>query len=147
MLPLQAASLSRYEALAPGVGAYPVLRRTASVPGAGTTVLSPTVLGLPAAAIAKLHWRSDFSSLSPGAIASRLGAGGTVALQGAPIPPAARELTLHVRIRGRSGAAPGRGRERHARPGQASARRAGARELDAEDGPSAGPVAEAGRSR
>ena len=99
VLPLQAASLSRYEAIAPGVGAYPVLRRTASVPGSGTSVLSPTVLGLPAAAIAKLHWRSDFSSLSPGEIASRLGAG-TVALQGAPIPPAARELTLHVRIRG-----------------------------------------------
>ena len=36
VLPLQAASLSRYESLAPGVGAYPVLRRTASVAGSAT---------------------------------------------------------------------------------------------------------------
>ncbi len=100
VLPLQAASLSRYDALAQGVGAYPVLRRTASVPGPGTTVLSPTVLGLPAAAIAKLHWRSDFSSLTPGQIASRLGTGGAVALRGAPIPAGANELTLRVRVRG-----------------------------------------------
>ena len=100
VLPLQAAALSRYEAIAPGVGAYPVLRRTASVPGPGTSVLSPTVIGLPASAIAKLHWRSDFSRLSPREISALLGAGGTVALQGASIPAAARELALHVRIRG-----------------------------------------------
>ena len=41
VLPLDAAPLGRYDALAPGVEAYPVLRRTASVAGSGTTVLSP----------------------------------------------------------------------------------------------------------
>jgi hypothetical protein len=100
VLPLAAAPLRRYRALAPGVGAYPVLRRTASVAGAGSTIISPTVLGVPPAAIAKLHWRPDFSSLSPSEIAGRLGAGGPVSLRGVPIPVGTRALGLVVGVRG-----------------------------------------------
>ena len=100
VLPLAAATVSRYDALAPGVGAYPVLRRTASVAGSGSTIISPTVLGVPPAAIAKLHWRSDFSSPSPGEIAGRVGAGGPVALRGVPIPAGSRSLGMTVRVKG-----------------------------------------------
>ena len=100
VLPLQAAPLRRYRALAAGVGAYPVLRRTASVAGSGSTIISPTVLGVPPAAIARLHWRSDFSSLSPAEIAARLGAGGPVSLRGVPIPAGTRALGLAVGVRG-----------------------------------------------
>ena len=90
MLPLDAASLRGYEALAPGVLAYPVLRRTANVAGAGTAVLSPTVLGLAPAAIARLHWRSDYSRLSQRTIARRVGAQGPASLRGLAVPARAR---------------------------------------------------------
>jgi hypothetical protein len=100
LLPLNAAPLARYDRLAPGVDAYPVLRRPANVAGGGTAVLSPTVLGLPAAAVPSLHWRSDFSHLSLGSIARRLGAGGPAILQGVAIPHGTRSLGLSVRIRG-----------------------------------------------
>jgi hypothetical protein len=100
VLPLAAAPLSRYDAIEPGTAAYPILRRTASVAGSGATIISPTVLGVPAAAIAKLHWRSDFSDLSPGTIAKRVGAGGPVSLRGVPIPAGARELGMTVRVKG-----------------------------------------------
>ena len=99
VLPLDAAPLSRYNRLA-GVHAYPVLRRTASVPGQGTAVLSPTVLGLPAAALASLHWRSDFSKLSPRTISGLLGTGGTVSLRGIAIPPGTRTLGVTAHLRG-----------------------------------------------
>ena len=66
VLPLDAAPPAAYARLAPGTHVYPVIRRTASVPGSGAAVLSPTVLGLSATALARLHWRSDFSSVSPG---------------------------------------------------------------------------------
>jgi FtsX-like permease family len=100
VLPLSAAPVSRYDSLAPGTAAYPILRRTASVAGSGATIISPTVLGVPAAALAKLHWRSDFSSLSPAAIAKRVGAGGPVSLRGVAIPAGARTLTMTVHVRG-----------------------------------------------
>ena len=47
--PLEAGTLARFDAIAPGVRAYPVVRQTADVPGAGTSALNPTVLGLPPA--------------------------------------------------------------------------------------------------
>ena len=58
------ASLARYRALAPGVGAWPVLRQVAEAAGTrGDGPLTPTVLGVPAAALPLIHgWRSDFSS-------------------------------------------------------------------------------------
>jgi hypothetical protein len=100
VLPLAAAPISRYDSLAPGTAAYPILRRTASVAGSGATIISPTVLGVPAAALAKLHWRSDFSNLSPGGIAKRVGAGGPVSLRGVPVPAGARKLAMTVRVKG-----------------------------------------------
>ncbi|MHB8641707.1 MAG: FtsX-like permease family protein [Gaiellaceae bacterium] len=77
--------------------AYPVLRLTANVPGSGTTVLSPTVLGLPMSALARLHWRSDFSTLPRAELVRRLGAVGPAVLQG---PAVHGRVTLRVRIDG-----------------------------------------------
>jgi ABC-type antimicrobial peptide transport system permease subunit len=99
VLPLDAAPLSRYEQV-PGVAAYPILRRTATVPGVGTSALAPTVLGVPPAAIAKLHWRSDYSSLSTHAISGLVGGSGPVSLRGVPIPAGTKKAGLDVRIKG-----------------------------------------------
>ncbi len=100
VLPLDAAPLSRYDAVAPGVRAYPVLRRSADVAGVGTSVLSPTVLGLAPDALARLHWRGDFASLGPGELARRIGAVGRVAGAGVPLPAGTRRLALDVVLRG-----------------------------------------------
>jgi ABC-type antimicrobial peptide transport system permease subunit len=100
VLPLDAARLSRYDQIAPGVSAYPVLRRTATVAGAGTSALAPTVLGIPSAAIEKLHWRSDFSGLAPRKISQLVGAGGPVSLRGVPIPAGTGKVGLDVLVRG-----------------------------------------------
>ena len=100
VLPLGAAPIGRYDGIAPGVRAYPVLRRTASVAGSGSVLISPTVLGLPAAAVAGLHWRSDFSRLSPRTISDRLAADGPAALRGVPIPAGATALQMTVRVQG-----------------------------------------------
>ena len=61
---------------ATGGRAYPVVRVSATTPGAGAAVLSPTVLGVPAGAIRQLRWRSDYSSLSRDEIARKLSAAG-----------------------------------------------------------------------
>jgi hypothetical protein len=98
VLPLDAAPLSSYSRT--GIRAYPVLRRTATVAGAGTSALAPTVLGIPAEAIAKLHWRSDYSGLSPRSIAKLLGAGGTVSLRGVPIPAGTEDVGVDIRVKG-----------------------------------------------
>ncbi len=85
--PLEAAPLARFDRIAPGVHAYPVVRQTAEVPGAGTSVLSPTVLGVPPAALAHLHWRRDFAALPLSTLAAtdrRRSAGVT----SRPAPPA-----------------------------------------------------------
>ena len=100
VLPLDAAPTAAYARLAPGTHAYPVLRRTASVPGSGASVLSPTVLGLPVAALARLHWRSDFSAASPSELARRLGADGPTELRGLPLPSGAATVSLPVKIGG-----------------------------------------------
>jgi hypothetical protein len=100
VLPFDAASTARYEALAPGVRAVPIVRQPATVAGLGTSVLSPTVLGVPTGALPELHWRSDFSDLSRAELARRLGADGPAALRGVPIPRGATTLSLGVRIDG-----------------------------------------------
>jgi hypothetical protein len=99
-LPLDAAPLRSYDRLAPGVRAYPIVRQLGSAPGPGTAAASPAVLGIPAAAIRNLHWRSDFSGLSQAQIADRLGVHGSVALQGVRLPSSTRALTLPIRIEG-----------------------------------------------
>jgi hypothetical protein len=99
-LPLDAASLRRYQALAPGVRAYPVVRQLASAPGQGSGALSPTVLGLPMDAIRRLHWRSDYSSLTPAQIAERLSPKRPVAFRGVAVPAGARSLSAAVDVTG-----------------------------------------------
>jgi len=93
--PLAAAPLARYRRLGTP---YPVLRLSGTVPGPGTSVLSPTVLGVPADALTQLHWRSDFSQLSPAELASRLGADGPARLRGVRV--SAPAVSLPVRVRG-----------------------------------------------
>ena len=95
VLPLDAAPLSRYRTLGTP---YPVLRRSATVAGSGTSFLSPTLLGVPASAVARLHWRSDFSSLSPAELAARIGADGPARLRTVRVSGAA--VSLRVRVRG-----------------------------------------------
>jgi hypothetical protein len=100
VLPLDAAPLARYEALGEGTQAYPAVRLSANVPGSGASVLSPTVLGLPARAVAHLRWRSDYSSLSPATIARRLAPSGEPRLAAVALPPRTTTLSLHARLRG-----------------------------------------------
>ena len=96
-MPLDAAPSRR---LLPGAHAYPVVRVSATTPGAGAAVLSPTVLGLPREAIRRLHWRSDFSSLPTAAIARKLTARGEPRQAGIALPAGARTLTTTARLRG-----------------------------------------------
>ncbi len=100
VLPLDAAPLASYDRVVPGIRAYPVVRQIGTAPGQGSSAASPAVLGIPAAAIRNLHWRSDFSSLSKDQIADRLGAHGPVSLRGVTLPASTRALTLPVRIQG-----------------------------------------------
>ncbi len=74
--PLDAAAPGSYGRLG---NAYPVLRLSATAPGRGSAVLSPTVLGVPSGALARMFWRSDFGSRP------RL-AGGEVRLAGVEVP-------------------------------------------------------------
>jgi hypothetical protein len=129
VLPLDAAPLAAYARTARGARPYPVVRVSATAPGPGAAVLSPTVLGLPAGAIRKLHWRSDFSSLSLGQIARRLAAEGEPRQEGIALPPGARTLATRTRLRGpdlvlRAVIADARGRISLLRLGRASRRTA-----------------------
>ena len=97
--PLEAAPLARFNRIASGVRAYPVIRQTAEVPGAGTSVLSPTVLGVPPGALAHLHWRRDFAAVPLSTLSSRVGADSQTALRGLILPPGAT-ISLHAGLRG-----------------------------------------------
>jgi len=55
--PLDAAAPSSLARLG---SAFPVLRQSATAPGRGSAVLSPTVLGVPSGALRRMFWRSDF---------------------------------------------------------------------------------------
>ena len=97
--PLEAAPLSRFDRIARGVHAYPVVRQTVEVPGPGDSVLNPTALGLPPAALARLHWRPDFSPLPVSTLAARIGADPEASLRGLPLPPGAT-ISLQARFSG-----------------------------------------------
>lgn len=95
--PGDVATLARYRALAPGVGAWPVLRQTAGVAGSGTTPATPDVIGIPAAAFPLLHgWRSDFSTRSPAALGRLLRPAAPVRLAGSRIPDGATRLAVRA---------------------------------------------------
>jgi hypothetical protein len=99
--PRDAASLARYRALAPGVGAWPILRQVADAAGTRGAPLTPTVLGVPSDALPLLHgWRSDFSPRSPAELAQLLRPRTGVALAGASIPRTATRLRLPARTTG-----------------------------------------------
>ena len=96
--PLDAAPLSAYPKLGPGARAYPVTRVQGDASGGGQ--LGTTILGLPAATIRKLTWRSDFSSSSPARLASVLRPRTPVRLRGIRLPVRARRLVLPARVAG-----------------------------------------------
>jgi len=117
VLPLDAAPLSRYRRLGGGAVAYPVIRTGATTPGTGSSVLSPTVLGLPPAAVARLRWRTDYSQLSPRELARRLAQAGEPRLTRVELPSRARQVALRVHASGaavvlRLAVEDGRGRTR-----------------------------------
>jgi FtsX-like permease family len=100
VMPLDAASLRSFAATAPGARAYGVVRISATTPGTGAAVISPTVLGLPADAIRRLHWRSDFSSLPLRTIARKLAAQGEPRQAGVTLAPGPRTVSTTARLRG-----------------------------------------------
>src|SRR5262245_4474980 len=98
VLPLDAAPLQDYEHLAPGVRAYPILRRSADAAGAGTSTQSATILGVPNAALAALRWRSDYSAQSRRHLARSIRWNGSPSLGGARLPAGASlRLSAHAR--------------------------------------------------
>jgi hypothetical protein len=96
--PLDAAPLSRYQRLAGGTIALPVLRLSATAAATGTTPVNMTALGVPAGDLGALRWRSDTSDTSQAALEHRLAAG-DASLRG-PVLPAAGRLNLDVRTTG-----------------------------------------------
>jgi hypothetical protein len=99
--PGQLGTTAVYRSLAPGVGAWPILRQAADVPGTGSTPATPAVLGVPSDAFGFLHdWRSDFGASDPATIGRLLRPNGAVALRGPLIPAAATRLELPARDHG-----------------------------------------------
>jgi hypothetical protein len=99
--PLDAAPLDRYRALAPGSSVVPVIRMSAAVPGAGIPT-QPALIGVPAAALPDLRWRSDYSGDSQSGLARALGHGTAPQLAGADLPPAATTVSLPATGDGRA---------------------------------------------
>jgi hypothetical protein len=86
-------------AAAYGVKPTPVLRFDAQV-GTGAATRAVTVLGVPAATIARPpFWRGDFAASSPRALAAAVDPG-DAALRGVRLPRDATTLRLGVRLRG-----------------------------------------------
>ena len=99
--PLDAAPLARFGSVGGGAAAYPVVRASATVPGRGSTVLSPTVLGVPAGALRRMYWRSDFSAMPRQTLVQRLTRAGRLRPTGVALPAGATKVTLAVRGVGR----------------------------------------------
>jgi ABC-type antimicrobial peptide transport system permease subunit len=98
--PLDAAPVSSYEHLAPGVRAYPVLRSSADVAGSGSSVSAATVLGVPSGALAAMHWRGDYSPTARSKLVRELRPAPPVELRGVALPAGAVDLGLKARLRG-----------------------------------------------
>jgi hypothetical protein len=79
--------------------AMPVLRKSVNVHGLQTSQ-GVTLVGVPAAALRRLRWRSDNASLSPSRLAQALAPHGSVALEGVRLPARARTLAVHLQARG-----------------------------------------------
>jgi hypothetical protein len=100
VLPLDAASLRGYDRLGPHVRAYVVLRRSADVPGAGTSAQAITVLGVPSTALQQMYWRSDFSTQSHSHLAATVARDPPATLRGPLIPKRLAALRMRVHVRG-----------------------------------------------
>jgi hypothetical protein len=98
--PIDVGALADYERVARGTRAYPVLRATAVARGSGTSFESPTVLGLPHAAFARMAWRSDYSPTSRSQLAGRLRPAGDTALRVTRLPDGADRVRLGATLRG-----------------------------------------------
>ena len=98
--PLDAAPLAAYERLAPDVRAFPVLRTTADAAGAGSSLQSATVLGVPHAALASMHWRSDYSRTPQPRLARLLAPHGGAALEGVRLPAGTATVRGRTRLQG-----------------------------------------------
>ncbi|MDQ3865580.1 MAG: hypothetical protein M3304_01940, partial [Actinomycetota bacterium] len=95
--PLEAAPLSRYEAL-PGADVVPVLRRQGSV-GELSGARRFTLVSLPAEDVRRLDgWRGDFSDVSLAELAERIRPRDDVELRGVAIPRDATEIRLPVAV-------------------------------------------------
>ncbi len=93
--PLTLAPPSRWDALARGV-AWPVRRTQATFVNGDASVTVPA-LGVPAAALARLHgWRSSDGSAPLGTLARRIAPAGPVHTPGAVVPPQARTMSVRV---------------------------------------------------
>jgi hypothetical protein len=93
--PLAAASLARWRRLAPGAVALPVLRVSSDVGLRDGTLVSPELLGVPAAGLPQLHsiGRAGLDH-SPASTAARLSPRGGVPLRGLRLPDGVRDVTL-----------------------------------------------------
>jgi hypothetical protein len=93
--PLTLAPLSHWDAVARGV-AWPVRRTQATFVSGDASVTVPA-LGVPAAALTRLHgWRVSDASASLPALARRLAPTGPARTPGAPIPAQARSISVRV---------------------------------------------------
>ena len=98
--PLEAAPIDRYESLAPGMRAIPILRQEGSASRL-VGVERFTLVGLPAGELGRLDgWRDDFASVPAATISERLTPAERVAIGGAEVPAEASELRLPVRVSG-----------------------------------------------
>jgi hypothetical protein len=95
--PLDVASPAQYAALAPGAWAAGVVRTSATVPLIGLSQAPLSVLGVPAADLARLAgWRAEYGASDPAALARRLAPDGALRLAGVPIGAGEAALTVHA---------------------------------------------------
>jgi hypothetical protein len=93
--PLTLAPLSRWDALARGV-AWPVRRTQATFVSGDASVTVPA-LGVPAAALARLHgWRASDAAASLPALARRLAPAGPVRTPGAAVPAQTQSMSVRA---------------------------------------------------
>jgi hypothetical protein len=98
--PLDAASLARYQSLAPGVDVVPVIRESGSV-GAFGGQSRFTLLGLPTRSNLDLQgWRDDFAARSLPDLLSAIRPSGDVAMRGPSIPADATAIVLPASVVG-----------------------------------------------
>jgi hypothetical protein len=87
----------RYAGLGPGVDAWPVLRRTASVaPGGDVTLIGIDPADLPRV----LGWRSDFSAHTQSDLATAIALPGDFSMPGHPLAAGASTLAFDVLLSG-----------------------------------------------